>query len=263
MGGFMSGSQFGVKVGWRVGIFLALTIGFPFIVYGLILVTGARSVGGAVGAVAVVAGVFLKPVFLLGFAISLFAPCWQRMRSLGFPGFIGLLAPFLFLMDWPYLLVTGAHWGVGFSLGILNVKAPLFAMSALAMLIAMVVASPPDDRVPSQRMAGWIGGVLAAVLLLIALVGSGTTLWFLFKIWFMPAAGNPPSLMLPLKLSYLAGVTQPFICSAFCMAIAAMAYLSSKESSGHSPGDSEPGGPSLRPPPLSSANSGAAAFGRR
>ncbi len=31
MGGYMSGSQFGVKAGWRVGIFLALTIGFPFI----------------------------------------------------------------------------------------------------------------------------------------------------------------------------------------------------------------------------------------
>ena len=28
MGGYMTGSQFGVKVGWRVGIFLALTIAF-------------------------------------------------------------------------------------------------------------------------------------------------------------------------------------------------------------------------------------------
>jgi hypothetical protein len=42
MGGHMSGSQFGVKAGWRVGIFLALTIGFPFIVYGLIVATGAQ-----------------------------------------------------------------------------------------------------------------------------------------------------------------------------------------------------------------------------
>jgi hypothetical protein len=57
MGGFMTGSQLGVKVGWRVGIFLALTIGFPFIVYGLIVATGARGVGGAAGAVVVAAGV--------------------------------------------------------------------------------------------------------------------------------------------------------------------------------------------------------------
>ena len=96
MGGYLTGSQFGVKVGWRVGIFLALTIGFPFIVYGLIVATGARGVGGASGALAVVAGVFLKPIIILGFVISLLSPCWQRMRSLGFPGFVGLLAPFLF-----------------------------------------------------------------------------------------------------------------------------------------------------------------------
>jgi hypothetical protein len=54
MGGYMSGSQFGVKAGWRVGIFLALTIGLPFIVYGLIVATGARRVGDASGALAVV-----------------------------------------------------------------------------------------------------------------------------------------------------------------------------------------------------------------
>jgi len=37
--------------------FLALTIDFPFIVYGLIVATGARGVGGAAGAVVVAAGV--------------------------------------------------------------------------------------------------------------------------------------------------------------------------------------------------------------
>ena len=85
MGGYMSGSQFGAKAGWRVGIFLALTIGFPFIVYGLIVATGARGIGGASGAVAIVAGVYLKPVIILGFVISLLSPCWARMRNLGFP----------------------------------------------------------------------------------------------------------------------------------------------------------------------------------
>src|SRR3954467_14751673 len=105
MGGYMTGSQFGVKVGWRLGIFLALTIGFPFIVYGLIVATGARGVGGAAGAVAVAAGIYLKPVIILGFVISLLPPCWKRMRSLGFPGFIGLLVPLLVLLDWPYLMI--------------------------------------------------------------------------------------------------------------------------------------------------------------
>lgn len=264
MGGFMSGSQFGVKAGWRVGIFLALTIGFPFIVYGLVVATGARGVGGAAGAVAVVAGVFLKPVIILGFVISLLSPCWQRMRSLGFPGFVGLLAPFLFLLDWPYFLVAGAHWGVGFSLGILKFNAPLFAITALAMLIAMAVASPPDDSSPSQRMAGRIGGTLAIVLFVIALLTGGAMLWVMGSIWFMSPGGKPAPFILPAKLGYWAMVIKPFVCAGFCMAMAAMVYLSRKESSGHSPGGDKPGdGPVTPSPQPTSPNAGAVAFGRR
>jgi hypothetical protein len=260
MGSYMTGSQFGVKVGWRVGIFLALTIGFPFIVYGLIVATGARGVGGASGALAVVAGTFLKPVIILGFVISLLSPCWQRMRSLGFPGFVGLLAPFLFLMDWPYFLAIGAHWGVAFSFGILILNPPLFAMSALAMLIAMGVASPPDNRSPSQRAVGRIGGILAIVLFVIALVSTFPMLWVMGRIWLTSAGGKPAPFVLSATLFYWAFVIKPFVCAAFCMAMAAMAYLSRKESSGHSPGDSEPGGgPPVRSPP----NTGAVVFGRR
>jgi hypothetical protein len=260
MGGFMTGSQFGVKAGWRVGIFLALTIGFPFIVYGLVVATGARGVGGAAGALAVVAGVFLKPVILLGFVISLVSPCWQRMRSLGFPGFFGLLAPLLFLLDWPYLVVVGAHWGVGFSLGILKLNAPLFAITALAMLIAMALASPPDDRLPSQRMVLRICGVLAIALFVIALLTGGASLWVMANLWFMSPAGKPAGIFFPATLGYLAMVIKPFVCVAFCMAMAAMVYLSRKESSGDSPGGSEAGGSPLRSSPSSS---GGVVFGRR
>ena len=183
----MSGSQFGVKVGWRVGIFLALTIGFPFIVYGLIVATGARGVGGASGALAVVAGVYLKPVIILGFVISLLSPCWQRMRSLGFPGFVGLSRALSFPAGLALFPGCGAHWGVGFSLGILELNAPLFAMTALAMLIAMGVASPPDNRSPSQRAVGRIGGVLAIVLFVIALVSTFPMLWVMVRIWLTSA----------------------------------------------------------------------------
>jgi hypothetical protein len=263
MGGYMSGSQFGVKAGWRVGIFLALTIGFPFIVFGLVVATGARGVGGAAGALAVVAGVFLKPIIILGFAISLLSPCWQRMRSLGFPGFIGLLVPLLFLLDWPFLMIAGAHWGVGFSLGILRVNLPWFAMTALAMLVAMSVASPPDDRSPSQRVAVRICGILAILLAVISLVAAGTSLLYVARIWFV-APGGPAPVLLLTKLGYWAFVLKPFVCAAFCMAMAAMAYLSRKESSGYSPGDSEPGGsPVMRSPPAGSPVSSRIAFGRR
>ena len=259
MGGYMSGSQFGAKAGWRVGIFLALTIGFPFIVYGLIVATGARGIGGASGAVAVVAGVYLKPLIILGFVISLLSPCWARMRSLGFPGIVGLLVPLLFLLDWPFLMIAGAHWGVGFSLGILRVNLPIFAITALAMLVAMSMASPPDDSSPSQLMAVRICGILAALLAVISLLSGGTSLWYLTRIWFVAPGGPAPALPLA-KFGYWAFVLKPFVCAAFCMAMAALTYLSRRESNGESPGCSETvGGPAVRSSPAASR----AVFGRR
>jgi hypothetical protein len=267
MARFVSGSQFGVKAGLRVGIFLALTLGFPFIVYGLIVATNARSVGGAAGALAVVAGVYLKPVIILGFVISLLSPCWARMRSLGLPGLIGLLVPFLVLMDAMYFLVAGAHWGVAFSLGIWRVNAPLFAMTALATLIAMSVAqAPPDGGSPGEHfgIAGRICGILAIVLVVTALLTAGTTWWFMARIWFMPIGGKPAPFPLPAQLTYWASVIKPFACAAFCMAMAAAVYVSRKESSGHSPGGGETAnGPITRVTPPASPDASRIAFGRR
>jgi hypothetical protein len=264
---FMSGSQFGAKAGVRVGIFLALTLGFPFIVYGLVLATNARSVGGAAGALAVVAGIYLKPIIILGFLISLFSPCWRRMRSFGLPGLVGLLVPFLVLMDAMYFLVAGAHWGVAFSLGIWRVNAPLFAMTALALLIAMSVAlSPPDDGSPSQHFgtAGRICGVLAVVLVVTALLTTGTTWWFMASIWFMPLGGKPAPFRLPVQLTHWVLVLKPFVCAAFCMAMVVVVYLSRNESSGHSPGGSEAGaGPIPQSPPSASPGPSRVEFGQR
>jgi hypothetical protein len=260
MGGFMTGSQFGVKVGWRVGIFLALTVGFPFIFLGLAAVTGGGPVG-SVGVFVVIASVFLKPIILLVFAISLLSPCWQRMRSLGFPVFFGLLVPLLFLLDWPYLLFAGAHWGAGFSFGFPKFNAPLFAITALAMLIAMALASPLDDDLPSQRIVVRICGILAIALFAIALLTGGASLWVMANLWFMSPGGKPIPIFFPATLGYLAMAIKPFVCVAFCMAMAAMVYLSRKESSGDSPGGHEAGGGRLRSPP--SASAGGAVFGRR
>jgi hypothetical protein len=266
MGGYMSGSQFGVKAGLRVGIFLALTIGFPFIVYGLIVATGARGVGGASGALAVVAGVYLKPIFIVAFLISLLSPCWRRMRSLGLPGFVGLLAPFLFLMDWPYLLIVGTHWGVAFSLGIWKASAPLYAMIALAMLVAMVVASPSDDGSPGERfgLVGWICGILAILLVVVALLNWGSMVLMLASIWFRPPGGRPAPMALPALVIYWSVLIKPFVCVAFCAVMALMTFMSRKEGSGHSPGGSETGGgPAMQSSPAASPGSSRVAFGRR
>ncbi len=133
MVGFLTGSQFGWKVAWRVGIFLALTLGFPFIIYGIVLATGAQRVGGASGAMAVVVGIFLKPVIILAFLIAMISPSWKRMRSLGIFPLWGLMIPLLLAMDYTYFFAVGNFWGASFSMGILAVQMPIYAMTALVL----------------------------------------------------------------------------------------------------------------------------------
>lgn len=226
---YMSGSQFGVKAGLRVAIFLALTLGFPFIVYGLVVATGARGVGGASGALAVVAGIYLKPLIVLVFLLSLISPCWKRMRTLGLPAALGLLVPFLFLLDAMYLTLVGTHWGVAFSLGVWTVKAPLFAMTGLAMLLAMTLASPPPDgRTPREHLgiALRIGTVATVALVATALLTAGAAWWLTISLWFTPLGSRPAPFPFPSLIVKWAVVLKPFVGAGFCATIAFMTFLS-------------------------------------
>jgi hypothetical protein len=265
MGRYMSGSQFGVKAGLRVAIFVALTFGFPFIVYGLVIATGAGRVEGASGALAVVAGIYLKPLIVLVFLLSLISPCWKRMRSLGLPAPLGLLVPFLFLLDAAYLTLVGTHWGVAFSLGVWKVNAPIFAMTSLAMLVAMTLASPPPDgRTPGEHLGNAlrIGAILVVVLVVTASVIAGVTWWSVIRIWSMTPGSRPaPFPLLPSLLVYWAVVIKPFVCAAFCAAIVWMTFLSRKAGSGQAPGSGQAdmGRPVLSP----SGTSAGVVFGKR
>lgn len=225
----LSGPDFAVKAGIRFGVFAALTLGFPFIVHGLLLVANTRSVAGASGALAVLAGLFLKPVIVLGFLLALIGPCWWRMRSLGMPGYVGLLPPLLMLMDAPFLVLAGAHWGMGFSLGIMRVSAPILALTGFAMLVAMSVArepSVPDSEDNGTARSGAIGAVaivLVVALIVIALFSVTREGWMTYLMWVSPAATNIHARLKPLlRIEYYLFIAKPYVCIAFN---AAMVWL--------------------------------------
>jgi len=172
MTGFLSGSEFGWKVALRFGIFVGLTLAFPFIIYGIVLATGAHRTGGAGGAVATAAGVLLKPAIIVVFLISLILPSLKRARTLGiFPAW-GLMIPLLFAMDRAYLFAVGNFWGASFSVGILAVQTPIHAMTALALMVAMTIAEPPSGGEPSGfARFGFVGQVFKTLAIAILIGG--------------------------------------------------------------------------------------------
>jgi len=269
MSGFLSGSQFGRKFAIRVGIFLTLTLGFPFIVYGLVVATGANRIGGAGGALAVVAGIYLKPVIIVAFLLSLILPCWRRMRSLGLPAYWGLIVPILFAADATYFMVLGAHWGVSFSLGIWRVNAPLFAISALFIGIAMAYAVSPSNDEPSGLgrfgRAGVVTAWLAIALLVVSLCLWVMGVWNFSIIWSMSSLpkGAPPFSPLYLAVSKVAGwlhMIKPFVCLALSGMVVWLTVVS-RRSGGDGEISNPPGaGPSTV---LASPNAPRTTFGRR
>lgn len=190
MFGFLSGSEFGWKFGTRVAVFSLLTIGFPLILQLIVSVTGVRGVGSAtisLSILALAAGLYLRPVFVVVFVASLIQPCWRRMRSLGLPAWWGLIVPLLFAVDTSYFHFSVIHWGVTFPAGLPRVNLPLFAMTAVCIGIAMAYASSPShgEQAGLSRFgnAGQVAGVLGAIVGVTALFFFVLYIWMVVTIW--------------------------------------------------------------------------------
>ena len=84
----------------RVALFAATVVGFPYILFAVGKLTGCASVGGACGAVALVASTALKPIFFVAFVFSLIGICMRRTRDAGLPAALGLIVPGLVLADY-------------------------------------------------------------------------------------------------------------------------------------------------------------------
>lgn len=268
MAAFVSGSRFGWKVGLRLAIFAALIGGFPFIVFGLLLATNARSVAGASGALAVVAAIYLKPIIIVGFAVSMLAPCWQRMRSLDLPPYLGLVIPALFLFDWPFFMVFGSHWGAAFALGIARFGPPLYALTAVVLLLMLTFAAPRSDQDPpgAQRFgaAGVLGAVLAVAVVGLALISTAMGSMAMVQVM----AQSPKQAVLVMRgmgpALHVIFVLKPYLCFFLCVIAGWLAYRSHRggEIDGLSPPSAlKPSSPVA--PSSSMPTAGRVVFGRR
>ncbi|QFY62148.1 hypothetical protein FZ934_18155 [Rhizobium grahamii] len=135
----------------RFGIFVAITLGFPFFVYGVIEITGARGTGGAAGALALVIGLYLKPLIYLQFALSLLRISIRRARALGISPLIGISVTLLVLADFAFGISFGSFWAVGFSLGILAMPLPVSLLMAAITVVTLSLLKDFDEPPANGR----------------------------------------------------------------------------------------------------------------
>lgn len=164
------GGEFGWSVSWRLGLFAALTLGFPFIIYGLMQATRCAGQGGACGAVALMGSFYLRPIIFIALLLLMIGPPMARMRALGLPGIFGLVVPLLLLADRQFLVLQGAHWSMAFALGVLYLRVPTYLILALVVIAAMALVREPETDGDSlwERHGTFGKATLVAVLVTVA-----------------------------------------------------------------------------------------------
>ncbi len=183
--GFIDRNTFLRASALRLGLFVASVVGFPFLLMAIVVISNCRGIGGACGAVGLVAGTAFKPLAFVLFVFSFCGIAVRRARDAGMPGPVGLFIPFLITSNYAFLIYAAAPWSVGFSAGVLYLTFPWASALALCCIVALCI-------LPSRRsgggnpfgIAGWIGCVLGAVIaanvaLQLAVSYPGIQLWLI------------------------------------------------------------------------------------
>ena len=254
---YLSAPRFARLFALRLALLIVATIGFPFLVYGLILATDAQKTSGASGALAVVLGVYLKPLIFLIFACSLARISVRRAAASGLPGAAGALIVVLVLCDWQFGVAFGAHWGVAFSFGIFSASATSLAVALVAVVTLMCLRDKQETMPEEWPLARRLWMSLLGVLMVLGLPGLAPLLLIL------PGMGSLLILFLKFKLWLSATYLYPMILlAAFCAASVYLVIVSR----GAPGGDPAPGAPRpLQPHPAGPAGRRVqnARFGRR
>ncbi|HRD74920.1 MAG TPA: hypothetical protein PK264_03125 [Hyphomicrobiaceae bacterium] len=208
----MSAGKFRFRIALSVGALIAFILTFPFMLALLVDASGCRrGGGGACGAVAVVIGMFGKPlgVLILGLVMICFMLSRARAIGLGFGWAAATLAWFLAAL--PLLVMVGNFWGANFGLGLVYATFPtliLFLVVWIAFLSIADVATATNDD--ADVGIAWMVAIGAAVHGLI--VGAMTVWSGLITIPYLGASlgmGVMKMMMDLVKVSNIAALGMP------------------------------------------------------
>lgn len=231
MGQWISGRRYALGLGTRFGAFIIITLAFPLFVYGVIEISGARGVDGASGALAMVLGIYLKPLIYLCLAGSTLRNSLKRARTIGISTFMGLCIPVLILADLSFGITFGSSWAVGFSLGIVPASVPT---SLLAAAIAIVTLSLVRDfEEPLTGRIAILYGIWKILLFIFVWIGL-IKIFAMLSPWLFGASATKLSILLLTATSYLGSfLIYPYgLLLAFAAASAALVLASRRPTTG-------------------------------
>lgn len=165
----MSRHRYVIGMAIRIAALVALTAGFPYLVY-LVASTAGRG-GGAGGAIALVMGFYLKPLIYILFALSLLRPASRRAGMLGMSLMIGPVLALAVVGDLAFGSLFFNHWSVGFVAGAMRLPFPWLLTAALVAILTLAILGERDDGRSARERFGLAYPVWFALIALLALHG--------------------------------------------------------------------------------------------
>ncbi len=128
---------------WRIlflyGALALFVLGFPWLLKGLMQITDCQRVGGACGAVAALAGMYLRPLGVMAFLVGMGIAVYKRGRGVGVTGW-WVVATILWIMgSSSFLTAVNNFWGANFGMGILFVNSPVLLVFLLTYTMFLAV----------------------------------------------------------------------------------------------------------------------------
>src|SRR5262245_54321876 len=142
--GTLSRGRFAKGALIRIALLVAITAGFPFILRAIFQATACARVGGACGAVALVASFYLKPLIYLAFVFSFVGITMRRLRDLALPAAMVIILVVLMLGDLMFGITFGAPWSLGFVLGG-SVQWPRYLFASLLCIAFLCLVPSVED----------------------------------------------------------------------------------------------------------------------
>jgi uncharacterized membrane protein YhaH (DUF805 family) len=113
--GKMSRAAYARAAAIRVGLFVVVTLGYPFALAAIVKNSGCGN--DTCGALSLVISLVAKPAIYLVFVLSVIAITVRRVRDIGLPVALAAIVPVLMLGDLMTMMAFGAPWTVGFVMG--------------------------------------------------------------------------------------------------------------------------------------------------
>jgi uncharacterized membrane protein YhaH (DUF805 family) len=212
-------ATFASAAGCVNALFVGITVGFPFLLYGLLSLSNCQRTGGACGALGLVLAIWIKPMIYVAYVFAFLGLSARRLSDAGLPTVLALGLIVLMLGDIQWSIVAGAPWSVAFATGFTggfprSLMAGLACIAALSMLPTM---APGTGGGADRRTLGAPALILLALLLVVAVSSLVTLLTSMFGgllTWSRLLHSAPFSLIH--TPAHFAVVATPLVVAALC-----------------------------------------------